>query len=148
MTTGEVPAQSPEVPAQSPPDNVQQLEEEIAATREKLGDAVEELVAKLDVKSQARAQVTKLKGQVVGAARGARGKAAVQSAKARDQIAGTAQQARERTASAVDGAPEPAKQAAATGTKLAKQRPVQIGAAAALLIAAGLVAVLLSRRKR
>jgi Protein of unknown function (DUF3618) len=140
MTTGEV-------PAQSPPDDVQQLEEEIAATRERLGDAVEELVAKLDVKSQARAQVTKVKDQVVGAARGARGQAAVKSAKARDQITGTAQQALDRTTAAAEGAPAPAKHAAATGTKLAKQRPVQIGAAAALLIA-GVVIVLLSRRKK
>jgi hypothetical protein len=140
MTTGEV-------PAQSPPNDVQQLEEEIAATRDRLGDAVEELAAKLDVKSQARARVTRLNGQLTDAARGARGQAAARSAKARGQIVGTAQQARERTASAAQGAPEPAKHAAAAGTKLAKQRQVQIGGAVALLIA-GLVAVLLRRRKR
>lgn len=140
MTTGEV-------PAQSPPNDAQQLEEEIAATRDRLGDAVEELVAKLDVKSQARARVTRLKGQLTDAARGARGQAAARSAKARGQIAGTAQQARERTASAAQSAPEPAKHAAAAATKLAKQRQVQIGGAVALLIA-GLVAVLLRRRKR
>jgi Protein of unknown function (DUF3618) len=146
-----------EVPAQSPPDDVQQLEAEIAATRERLGDAVEELVAKLDVKSQARAQATRITSQVTGAAQKARGQAvaqaakvrgqlAAQSGKARGQLAVTAAKTRDQAASAADGAKGPGRHAAETGTRLVKQRRVQIGAAAALLIA-GLLAVLL-RRKR
>jgi len=55
MTTGQV-------PAQASPDDVRELEAEIAATRERLGDTVEQLAARLDVKSQARARASRLTG--------------------------------------------------------------------------------------
>jgi hypothetical protein len=126
---------SPDQAQEGPPDDKQQLEAEIAATRDRLGDTVEELVAKLDVKSQARAQVSRVKGQLAATASRAKGKAA-----------DTAGQARGQAASAANSVPEPARRAATTGASVAKKRPVQIGAAVGLLIAA-IVAVLL-RRKR
>ena len=154
MTTSPDQAQDGQAP---PPDDKQQLEEEIAATRERLGNTVEELVAKLDVKSQARAQVTRLKDRVTGTARQAGAQAAAQSGKLREQLndtaakakgkaADTAGQARGQAASAASSVPEPARRAATTGASVAKKRPVQIGAALGVLIAA-IVAVLL-RRKR
>ena len=154
MTTS--PEQAEPVPA-PPLDDKQQLEAEIAATRERLGDTVEELVAKLDVKSQARAQASRLKERVTGTARQAGAQAAAQSGKLRDQLTATANQAkgkvadpagqaRGQAASAADSVPEPARRAAATGASVAKKRPVQIGAALGVLIAA-IVAILL-RRKR
>jgi hypothetical protein len=78
MTTGEV-------PAQSPPENVEQLEEEIAATRERLGDAVEELVAKLDVKSQARARANRISGQLKSRVRRVRNQATASASRAKAQ---------------------------------------------------------------
>ncbi len=128
MTTGEV-------PAQSPPDNVEQLEEEIAATRERLGDAVEELVAKLDVKSQARASANRITGQLKNRAREVRNQAMGGASRAKDQVTGTAAQAKG--------------QLGGTAAQAKGQRPVQLAAAGGLLaLIAGLVAVLLRRRKR
>jgi hypothetical protein len=155
MTTS--PDQAQQVPAPRPPDDKEELEQEIAATRERLGATVGELAAKLDVKSQARAQVSRLKGRVTGTARQAGAQATAQSGKLRGQLtataarakgkaADTAGQARGQAASAAHSVPEPARRAAATGAGIAKRRPVQIGAAVGVLIAA-IVAVLL-RRKR
>jgi hypothetical protein len=157
-----------QVPSQSPPDDVQELEKEIAVTRERLGEAVEELVAKFDVKSQARAQAARITGQVTEAAQRARGQAAAQAAKVRGQLAAqsgkargqlaaesgkvrgeladTTATAREQANSAAQGAHRSGRHAAATGATLVRQRRVQVAAGAGLLIAA-LLAVLL-RRKR
>ena len=148
MTTGQVPA--------LPPDDVRQLEGEIAVTRERLGDAVEQLVAKLDVKSQARARANRLTGQLTATARRARAQVTARSSQARAQLAGTAEQAQERTAAAAQAAGEPVRQAASAGgtagraaasaaQRAARQRQVQLAAGGGLL--AALVAVLV-RRKR
>lgn len=100
-----------QIPAQRSADDMRQLEDEIAQTRERLGEAVEQLAAKLDVKRQARARAARIAGQVTGAAH----------------------------------------RAAATGTKAARQRPVQLTAAAVaaagLLLVAGAIAVRLGRQR-
>jgi hypothetical protein len=128
MTTGEV-------PAQSPPDDVAQLEQEIAATRGRLGDAVEELVAKLDVKSQARAQVTRFSRRLNGRVRRVRNQATAGASRAKGQLTGPAAQAKGRVAG--------------TGGQAKNQRPVQLAAAGGVLAAiAALIAVLVRWRKR
>lgn len=70
------------------PDDAEHLRAEIAATRQRLGETVEQLAAKVDVKSRARAQAAQLAGRVKGTAGQASGtvrKAAAQGAgKARD----------------------------------------------------------------
>lgn len=48
----------------APPDDLRQLEAEIERTREQLGETVQELVARADVKSLARAKATELRGRV------------------------------------------------------------------------------------
>ncbi|HEY0932310.1 MAG TPA: DUF3618 domain-containing protein [Trebonia sp.] len=136
-----------EVPAKSVPDDVQQLEEEITATRERLGDAVEELVAKLDVKSQAKARVTQVKGDVLGRFARIRNQAAAGTVRAREQAVKTAGAARQRAVTAAGAAPEPARRAAATSATAAKRRPVQLAAGAVGLLIAGLVAFLLGRKR-
>jgi len=45
------------------PDNAERIRAEIERTREHLGATVEELAARVDVKSRARAQVVELAGQ-------------------------------------------------------------------------------------
>lgn len=155
MSTGQ--DQGQQVPAQRDTDDVQQLEQEISETRERLGDAVEELVAKLDVKSQAKAKASQLTDTVTGRVRRVRNQAQAGSSRitgqvtakakhARGKAAATAGQAKDSATTATSSIPEPARKAAATGASIAKRRPVQIGAAVSVLIA-GIVALLLRRRK-
>jgi hypothetical protein len=111
VTTSNVPAQAA---ADSAPDDVRQLEQEIAATRERLGEAVEELAAKLDVKSQAKARANRIKGQLQSRAVQVKNQAVARA-----------------------------------GAGAAPRRPGQLaGAGAAGLVVAGLVTLLLRRRKR
>jgi lysozyme family protein len=149
--------QGQQVPAQRAADDVQQLEQEITETRERLGDAVEELVAKLDVKSQAKAKAARVTNTVTGRVHRVRNQAQARSSRiagqvtttakhARGRAAVTAGQAKDSAASAASSVPESARRVAATGASVAKKRPVQIGAAVSVLIAA-LVAVLLRRKK-
>jgi hypothetical protein len=149
--------QGQQAPAQRATDDVQQLEQEITETRERLGDAVEELVAKLDVKSQAKATAARVTNTVTGRVRQVRDQAQVHSSRIAGQVTTTAKHARGRAAvtagqaedsatSAASSVPEPARRAVATGASVAKKRPVQIGAAVSVLIAA-IVAALLRRKK-
>ena len=111
---------------------MQRLEQEITATRERLGDAVEELVAKLDVKSQARAQVNRFSRSLSGRVRRVRNQATAGASRVKDQLAG---------ATTPPKGPHSAKHAA-------QQRPVQLAAAGGVVaLIAALIAVLL-RRKR
>ena len=67
------------------------LRQEIERTRERLGETVDELAAKADVKGRARVKATKATAQ-------ARDKAAKTAGQARDQAAKTAAQARDQAA--------------------------------------------------
>ena len=55
------------------PDNARQLEAEIARTREQLGQTVQELAARADVKSRARAKATEVSDRLKDAAAEVRG---------------------------------------------------------------------------
>lgn len=52
----------------APPDDARQLEREIERTREQLGETVQELIARVDVKSRALARATEVSGQLRGRA--------------------------------------------------------------------------------
>jgi hypothetical protein len=56
-------------------DDAQQLREDIERTREHLGAAVEQLAAKVDVKSRARAQAADMVGRMKSAGAKAKGQA-------------------------------------------------------------------------
>jgi hypothetical protein len=99
------------VTASEQADNAQQLREEIERTREHLGETVEQLAAKVDVKSRAQARAAELAGQVTRQARNA-------VAQARGQAA-----------------PDPVRQAAAKGADAARRYRVPLSAAAAGLLA-------------
>ena len=47
----------------APPDNARQLEREIERTREQLGETVQELIARVDVKRRALAKATEVSGK-------------------------------------------------------------------------------------
>ena len=53
----------------SPPDNPEALVEEINRTREELGNTVEALTAKVDVKARAQSKVSEISGQLKGRVR-------------------------------------------------------------------------------
>jgi hypothetical protein len=100
------------VTASEQPDSPQQLREEIEQTREHLGETVDQLAAKVDVKSRAQARTAELAGQV--------------TRQARNAVA----QAREQAAS------DPVRQAAAKGGDAARKYRVPLSAAAAGLLTA------------
>lgn len=63
----------------APPDNARQLEAEIERTREQLGETVQELVARVDVKSRAQAKAAEVSGQLKSTAAQIRGDAAART---------------------------------------------------------------------
>jgi hypothetical protein len=142
-----------------PPDDEAELQQEIERTREQLGETVEQLVAKADVKARAQDKVSELAGRVKGKASQARAQAADGAGSVREQVAsktadvsqkaksaGTAvtQQLPGRVAAAAapvwKATPEPARQAVAKAAGNARQRPVPLAVAAAVLIVGYLVA--------
>ena len=73
--------------APGPPDDRQALQEEIERTREHLGETVEALVAKVDVKARAKDEAGRLIGRLKAKAVQARQQAAERAADARRQAA-------------------------------------------------------------
>lgn len=90
------------------PDDARQLEAEIERTRERLGETVQELIARADVKSRARAKTAEMTGRVKATTVQARKSAAARAGSVRGQVAGTAAAVRQMTISAGGaGAREP-----------------------------------------
>ena len=163
--------------APGPPDDPQGLQQEIERTREHLGETVEALVAKVDVKARAQDEAGRLIGRLkarVGQARqqaaaravearrqaadktaGPRQKATAQGRHVRRQVAektaGPLQQATSVGGSVAEGisnaTPEPVKQAAGSAVATARQRRTPLLAAVGA-IGAGLVGWLLFQRWR
>jgi hypothetical protein len=160
-----------------PPDDPQGLQQEIERTREHLGETVEALMAKADVKARAqdeagrligrlKARVVEVRQQAVARASRARREAAGKAAGTRqqataqgrhvrrqvaDKTAGPRQQAASVGGSVADGiskaTPEPVKQAAGSAVATARQRRTPLLAAVGA-IGAGLVGWLLFQRWR
>jgi hypothetical protein len=125
------------------PDDAQQLQEDIERTREQLGDTVEQLAAKADVKARARDKAAELSGrakskasQLAGKTRAARQKAISAAGTGTDQL-----QARVAAVATPvwQATPEPVQQAVAKGASTARQRRVPLAAAAVALILGYLV---------
>jgi cobalamin biosynthesis Mg chelatase CobN len=68
------------------PDDPEQLRQDIERTREQLGETVEALVAKADVKAQAKEKVGQLTDRVKGSTAQAKDQATAKVAQARDQL--------------------------------------------------------------
>jgi hypothetical protein len=82
------------------PDDPQQLEAEIERTRDQLGQTVQELIARADVKSRARIKVAELTGKAKSTTVQARHNAAARAGSVRGQVAGKATVAQQRAMSA------------------------------------------------
>jgi hypothetical protein len=153
--------------AQSVPDDPDQLRQDIERTREQLGETVEALVAKTDVKAQAKDKVGQLTGRLKGTTAQAKEQATTRVAQARDQLASktsgakqaatangaTAREAKDKVqarASVVGGkvrdvTPEPVQRAARRAADRTSPRQAGIAAAA---VAAALLGFILLRRRR
>jgi Protein of unknown function (DUF3618) len=127
-----------------------ELRQEIEQTREQLGETVEQLAAKTDVKGQARAKIAGLAGRVKDSTAQMRAKAAERSAGMRGQAAGKTALARQKAAAgrgrlqaqasgAWQVAPDGVRRTVAKGARTASQRRVPLAVAAVTLIAGYLV---------
>lgn len=137
-------------------DNVQELRQEIEQNRGQLGETVEQLVAKTDVKARARDQAAALAGRVKGQASQARAQAVERARKMREQLAGQAGGTHQPTvlldtaasrrsparipavgATAWQALPGPVRQAAAKKAGSPRERRAQLAAVAGMLVAGG-----------
>jgi Protein of unknown function (DUF3618) len=132
------------------PDDPQQLEQEIGRTREQLGETVEQLAAKADVKSRAqtkaaevsrrvRIKASRTQQQVVAQAGNVRGQLAGKTAAARHKATSVSGAGKSRVAAVAtpvwEATPEPLRRAAAKGASGARERRVPLAVAAGLLVA-------------
>ena len=133
----ETAAQADAAPAAT--NDPQELEREIERTREQLGQTVELLAAKADVKGRAQAKATELSERIKSKAGQVRQEAAARGGSVRGQLAGTTATAQKRVTAAAtpvwQATPEPVRQAVAKGASAARQRRMQLAAAAGAVIA-------------
>jgi lysozyme family protein len=140
------------VTASERPDDAQQLREEIERTREHLGETVEQLAAKADVKGRARAEAAGLADQVTRRAKDvmarARKQIADRAGSARGTLAATTADARQKAAAAGEAAPGPGRLAAAQGAGAARKHRGPLSAAVAAVLLAVLGFLIWRRGKR
>jgi len=91
----------------APADDPQQLEAEVERTREQLGETVQELAGRADVKSRARARAAKARRNAAARAGSVRGQVASKTVAARQKVisAGADRKDQLRTRAAAVGAP-------------------------------------------
>lgn len=120
---------APEANTESPPDTPEAAQRQIAETRERLGETVQELAHKADVKAQAQQRVQEGKNEV---------RARVESVKDKaSQVGGRVQEV----------TPEQAQQAAGQLAQQVRERPAPWVAGAALAAGVLLGWVLFGRRR-
>jgi len=124
--------------APTAPNDPQELEREIERTREQLGQTVELLAAKADVKGRAQAKATELSERIKSKAGQVRQQAATRGGSVRGQLAGSTATAQKRVTAAAtpvwQATPEPVREAVAKGASTARQRRMQLAAAAGAVI--------------
>ncbi len=141
------------------PDDPEQLRLEIERTREQLGETVEALVAKTDVKARAKERAEQLSQRLKGTTAQARSQLAGKTADARNAAVATGGPARDQLqarATAVGGAvrdktPEPVQRAArqvAQRTSAVARQPAALAALAAAGVVVVVGVVVIGRRRR
>jgi hypothetical protein len=134
-----------------PPDDAQGLQQEIERTREHLGQTVEALVAKVDVKARAQDEASRLIGRLKAKVIEARQQATARAYQARHQVADKTEGPRGQVAGAAAGiskvTPEQVRQAAGNAAATARSRRTPLLAAVGA-VGAGLVGWLLFQRWR
>ena len=120
----------PEETSAQSADAAQRLRDEIERTREHLGDTVEQLAAKADVKKRAKAEAVQLTGRVRAGLARARGRGMLIAAKARQTAPGKARHALDK------------------GSKTAREQRGPLAAAVGALVAALAALIIWKRGKR
>jgi hypothetical protein len=164
--TGDTPqaARQSGVKASAPAD-AQQLQREIERTREQLGETIDELVARVDVRSRARAKAAEVSGQVKSKTGQTWQDIAARAGNLRRQIAGKTATARHRaipasgtgkdqlrgqlaaaSASVRQATPERVRQAASKGVSGAREHWIPLAVAAGALTV-GYLAIRQYRRR-
>jgi chromosome segregation ATPase len=161
-------------PGAEPPDDPEQIRQEIERTRDQLGETVEALVAKADVKAQAKERVGQLSdrlkdktAQVKDTAAQAKDQATARVGQARSQLAGKTSDAKtaavqtggpardqiQARAAAVGGAvrdatPEPVQRAARHAAEVTSQRRGLVaGAVVGIVVVLGFIVFIRGRRQ-
>ncbi|MEV6110005.1 DUF3618 domain-containing protein [Streptomyces sp. NPDC051940] len=116
------------------------LREQVSTARSRLGDTVEELAAKADVKHRAQLKAEDMRHRAQAAAGELRHRAQAATADLRDRAHSASDDLRHRVQ---EHTPEQARNAAGTAARGARNHPLPAGLAAALMLA---VAYLLLRR--
>jgi hypothetical protein len=143
----------------APADDPQQLEAEIERTRQQLSETMQELAARVDVKSRARAKAAEVSGRMKTTTAQARTNATARAGSVRSQVASKTVAARQKVVSAGasqkdqlrnqaakagtpvwEATPEPVRRAVMKGANSARERWVPI-ALGAVVLAAGYLAV-------
>jgi len=110
----------------------QQLEQEIERTREQLGETVEQLAARADVKSRVQAKAAEVSGRVKATAGQAQQEAAARAGRVRSQLADKTAAARQKAVSAGGaGKGQLQSRLAAVGTPVWEATPEPLRRAAA-----------------
>ena len=126
--------------AGSRPPEEEALAEEIERTREHLGETVEALAAKADVKARAERRAAEVKASLRGKARAAKDKVTEQAGELREEAAATTARAKERT-------PVPVQRSAGQAVTIVRGHRGK-AAAGALAAAVVILAWLAVRRRR
>jgi Protein of unknown function (DUF3618) len=114
------------------PDDVEELKQQIEQHRDQLGETVEQLAAKADVKSRARAKVAALSGRVKSTTGQARKQAAARAGSMRSQFASQTAATRQKAVSVSGtGKNQLQTRAAAVGAPVWEATPEQVRRAVA-----------------
>jgi hypothetical protein len=125
--------------AEGPPRDAEALARDIERTREELGETVQALAAKADVKARAHDKAAQVKGQVTGTV----GQVSEQVADKAGQVKGQVVAVGAKTRAA---APEPVRQAADRAVGVIHRRDVQLAVTAAAVLLAGWLVFRMRRR--
>jgi hypothetical protein len=129
--------------AAAPPDDPQQLAEEIERTREQLGETVEQLAAKADVKARAQDKASQLTGRLKGKAGQARHQAAATAGQVQRQLADKTTGPRQKVVSVSGPVKDQVRQQSATAVaKISKVTPEPVRRAAAKAAVTALAAAI------
>ncbi len=151
---GDAPETAPQADAEAAaPDDMEELKQQIEQHRDQLGETVDQLAAKADVKSRARAKLAALSGRVKSTTGQARELAAARAGSMRSQFAsqtaatrqkavsagGTGKNQLQTRAAAVgapawEATPEQVRRVVARGASTARQHRLPLAVAAGALI--------------
>lgn len=129
--------------APAPPDDPRELRQQIERTREQLGETVEALAAKADVKARVQDKASQLTGRLKTRTAQARQQAIAQAGQVQHQLAGKTAGPRRQAGVVAEKisavTPEPVQRAAAKAAAAARQHRVPLAAAIGAALVAWLV---------